>query len=61
MLDKKDEISAMSWGDSEQNDILIGTKEQNVKIYDTDFKAFASSIPARQGSGPIVGISRYEK
>lgn len=61
MLDKKDEITAMSWGDREENDILIGTKGQNVKVYDSDFKAFSSVISVNQGHGPIVGISRYDK
>ncbi|XP_012251897.2 WD repeat-containing protein 74 [Athalia rosae] len=56
------EITAMTWGDNAEKDILIacGSKEnRSVKIFDTEYSAFTSSFNCDIGEGKIKGISRY--
>lgn len=59
VLTKEHEITALAWGDSDEVEVLIGMSCQRVKIYDTDFKAFTSSVDASCGHGSIQGLSRY--
>ncbi|XP_069677228.1 WD repeat-containing protein 74 [Periplaneta americana] len=59
VLTKGHEITTLAWGDSEELDVLIGLASQKVKIYDTDFKAFTSSVDVNCGSGKICGLSRF--
>ncbi|KAF4522981.1 hypothetical protein B566_EDAN009572, partial [Ephemera danica] len=61
MLKKDHEITSMSWGDPEENEILLGLANQTVKIYDTELQAFTRSIDSKCGEGPIVGVLRYNK
>jgi ribosome biogenesis protein NSA1 len=61
VLTKEHEITALAWGDPDEVDVLIGMSSQRVKIYDTDFKAFTSSVDASCGHGSIRGISRYKE
>ena len=61
ILTREDEITALAWSESEEVNVLIGLARQKVKIYDTDFKAFTSSMDVQCGSGSIKGISRYKK
>lgn len=51
----------MIWGDDNETDILIGTAGQCVKIYDSEFKAYSTSIETKYGNGPIVGITRVNE
>lgn len=60
-LSSGSEITALTWGDTTETDILIGTKEQTVKVYDSEFKAFSSCMKTKFGQGPIVGLTRYNK
>jgi len=60
-LSSGSEITALSWGDPTEMDILIGTKDQSVKVYDSEFKAFTSCMKTRFGEGPIVGLTRFNK
>lgn len=55
------EITSLAWGDETESNILIGTKDQTVKVYDSEFMAFSSSMKAKYGSGPIVGITRFNQ
>lgn len=61
VLTKEHEITSLAWGDPEEIDVLIGMSCQRVKIYDTDFKAFTSSVDATCGKGSIKGLSRYKE
>lgn len=61
VLTKEHEITSLAWGDPEEMDVLIGMSCQRVKIYDTDFKAFTSSLDATCGQGSITGLSRYKE
>ena len=57
---KKDfEITCMNFGDDE-HEILMGLRNQTVKVYDTKFQSFSQSIETRAGDGPLVGIARYD-
>jgi hypothetical protein len=58
-LTKDHEITSMSWGDSEEKEILLGLANQTVKIYDTELKAFSGSMDSKCGEGPLVGVLRY--
>lgn len=61
VLTKEHEITTLSWGDPEELDVLIGLASQKVKIYDTDFKAFTSSMDVNCGKGKICGLSRFRR
>jgi hypothetical protein len=61
VLSKEHEITSLAWGDPDEMDVLIGLSSQRVKIYDTDFKAFTSSVDVSCGHGSIQGISRYKE
>jgi len=58
-LNKQNEVTALSFGDSEQ-EILLGLRNQTVKIYDTKFKSFSTSVETPGGVGPLVGVCRHE-
>lgn len=51
-------VTAMAWGDEEQREMLIGLADQTVKVYDTEFKSFGSSISVKLGRGKICGLTR---
>jgi ribosome biogenesis protein NSA1 len=61
VLTKEHEITSLAWGDPDEIDVLIGMSCQRVKVYDTDFKAFTSSVDATCGQGSIKGLSRYKE
>jgi len=58
-LDKEYEITCASFGDGE-GEILMGLRNQSVKVYDVAFRSFSQSIEAAGGSGPLVGIARHD-
>jgi len=58
-LEKQFEITCLSYGESE-NEILLGLRNQTVKVYDVHFKSFAQCMDAKGGSGPLVGIARND-
>lgn len=60
VLTKEHEITSLAWGDQDETDVLIGLSSQRVKVYDTDFKAFTSSVDVSCGHGSIRGLSRYK-
>ncbi|KAK3857913.1 hypothetical protein Pcinc_035862 [Petrolisthes cinctipes] len=59
-LDREQEITAIAWGDEEETEVLMGLRNQTIKIFDTDVKAFVSSRKISTGSGPIVSIGRVD-
>ncbi|XP_049785222.1 WD repeat-containing protein 74 [Schistocerca cancellata] len=60
-LQKDNGITHLSWGDDDEVDILIGLKNKTVKTYDTDYKAFTSSVNVEYGEGQICGLSKYDR
>ncbi|KAK7792509.1 hypothetical protein R5R35_009919 [Gryllus longicercus] len=54
-------VTAMSWGDEEQKEILIGLADQTVKVYDTEYSGFGSTFKADVGEGKICGVSRFQE
>jgi len=58
-LEKQFEITCMNFGES-QNEILLGLRNQTVKVYDVQFKSFSQSMDAKGGTGPLVGIARND-
>ncbi|KAK2703899.1 WD repeat-containing protein 74-like [Artemia franciscana] len=59
-LDKQEEICSLAWGDSEETDVLIGIRCQKVRTFDSEFNCFSSCMETLAGSGPIVGVARFE-
>ena len=59
-LDKQNEVTSLSFGENEQ-EILLGLRNQTVKVYDTKFKSFSSCVETPGGHGPLVGVCRYEE
>ena len=53
------EITCMNFGES-QSEILLGLRNQTVKVYDTQFKSFSQSMDTKGGTGPLVGIARND-
>ena len=45
-LQKDFEITCMSFGESE-NEILLGLRNQTVKVYDVQFRSFSQSLEAK--------------
>jgi len=58
-LEKEFEITCMSYGES-QNEILLGLRNQTIKVYDVQFKSFSQSMETKGGTGPLVGIARND-
>ena len=73
-LQKEFEITCLSFGESE-NEILLGLRNQTVKVYDVQFRSFSQSLDVKVrtrtsreeywsvlqgGSGSLVGIARYD-
>ena len=59
VLTQEDEITALSWSEPAEINVLIGLACQKVKVYDTSFKSFTDSMDVKCGTGSIVGLSRY--
>ncbi|KAJ1525984.1 hypothetical protein ONE63_009164 [Megalurothrips usitatus] len=67
-LSKETNVTAMTWGDDKEEDILIGLSNQVVKTYDTKGKAFSFSTDAKvvpkdgaaPSSGSICGLTRFD-
>ena len=45
-LQKDFEITCMSFGESE-NEILLGLRNQTVKVFDVQFRSFSQSLDAK--------------
>jgi len=58
-LEKQFEITCLSFGETE-NEILLGLRNQTVKVYDVQFRSFAQSMEVKGGSGPLVGVARND-
>ena len=58
-LERQFEITCMNFGES-QSEILLGLRNQTVKVYDTQFKSFSQSMETKGGTGPLVGIARND-
>ena len=58
-LERQFEITCMNFGES-QSEILLGLRNQTVKVYDTQFKSFSQSMDTKGGTGPLVGIARND-
>jgi len=59
-LERGHEISCMAWGDEDQNEIIMGLRNQTVKFFDTEAKAFVSSRECLAGEGPIISLGRRD-
>jgi len=57
-LQRDFEITCLSFGETE-NEILLGLRNQTVKVYDVQFRSFSQSMDAQKGSGSLVGICRH--
>ncbi|XP_076748602.1 WD repeat domain 74 lethal (2) k09848 isoform X1 [Xylocopa sonorina] len=60
-ITNNDEVTSMSWGNDEENEVLLacGAKAvRSVKVYDTDCSMFTCSFICNVGTGKINGISR---
>lgn len=57
-LDRQQEITCLSWGNEEESEILMGLRNQKVKIYDTEFKGFSGCVETPLGSGPLRGVGK---
>lgn len=61
-LQKSDEITALNWNNEEKTELLLGLRNQTVKIFDLNDKMFIQSLDCsseEDGShGPIVGVCR---
>ena len=57
-LERKHEITAMSWGNDEQTEILLGLRGQVVRTFDSEDKSFTSHQEVKNVNGKIVGIAR---
>ncbi|CAG5030316.1 unnamed protein product [Parnassius apollo] len=60
-LQKDDTITSMVWGNPEQTDILIGKKNQQIQIYNTEIAEFTKTYTADFGAGDVVGLGRYKR
>ena len=49
-LQKEFEITCMTFGESE-NEILLGLRNQTVKVYDVQFRSFSQSLDAKVDGG----------
>lgn len=58
-LDRDYEITAMAWGNQDQTEVLIGSRNKTVQVFDTEDKAFVSSRQINAGDGPIVSLARW--
>ncbi|KAL0273980.1 UNVERIFIED_CONTAM: hypothetical protein PYX00_006528 [Menopon gallinae] len=58
ILKPNNEISVLRWDDDNECNVIIGTVDQHVKVYDTEFKAYSTCIETKFGTGAIVGVSR---
>ncbi|KAK9510622.1 hypothetical protein O3M35_005364 [Rhynocoris fuscipes] len=56
----KNPITAMSWCDGGENEIIIGYSNQLVKVYDVQSKTFTFNEDKKFGDGAIVGVSKYQ-
>ena len=52
-LDRQQEITSMAWGNEDESEILLGLRNQMVKIYDTEFKGFSGSVETHIGEEPL--------
>ncbi|XP_063236995.1 WD repeat-containing protein 74 [Bacillus rossius redtenbacheri] len=54
------DITAMSWGDTEECDVLIALKNSTVRVFDSKYRRnFVKCLPTDHTQGPIRSISRY--
>ncbi|KAJ2938632.1 hypothetical protein O0L34_g11960 [Tuta absoluta] len=59
-LEKDDCITCMEWGNEAETEIMIGQRNQQIKVYDT-LQGFQKSYTADFGTGNIVGLGRYKR
>ena len=48
----------MAWGNEDESEILLGLRNQTVKIYNTEFKGFSGSVETPIGEGPLRGVGK---
>ncbi|CAH2227325.1 jg12677 [Pararge aegeria aegeria] len=59
-LQKDDAITSMVWSNSEQTELLIGRKNQQIQTYNT-IHGFTKTYTADFGTGDIVGLGKYKR
>lgn len=55
----KNPVTAMSWSDDSEQEILIGYGNQHVKVYNIQSQSFTSTNELKCGEGHIVGVLKY--
>lgn len=55
----KNPITAMSWGDGFEEEVLLGYGSQLVKIYSLKSRTFTFNEEKKCGEGPIIGIYKH--
>ena len=59
-LERKHEITAMAWGNDEQNEILLGLRSGSVRTFDLEDKSFTSNFETQETPVRLVGIGRFD-
>ncbi|XP_059044841.1 WD repeat-containing protein 74 [Achroia grisella] len=60
-LQKDDSLTCMVWGNEEQTEILLGRRNQQIQVYNTQQDEFTKSYTADFGAGHPVGLGRYKR
>ncbi|XP_042221798.1 WD repeat-containing protein 74-like [Homarus americanus] len=59
-LESDQEITSIAWGEEAQTEVMMGLRNQTIRIFDTDAMAFVSSRKINVGEGPIVSLARWD-
>ncbi|XP_052745891.1 WD repeat-containing protein 74 [Bicyclus anynana] len=59
-LQKDDAITCMVWGNTDQTEILIGRKNQQIQVYNT-IQGFTKTYTADFATGDIVGLGKHKR
>lgn len=60
-LVKGEGVTSMIWGNEDQTEIIIGKKNQQIQIYDTEENKFTKSYTADFGEGEVVGLGKWKR
>ncbi|CAH2062522.1 unnamed protein product, partial [Iphiclides podalirius] len=60
-LQKDDTITSMVWGNVDQTEIIIGRRNQQIQVYNTQKAEFTKSYTADFGAGDVVGLGRHQR
>lgn len=57
---KPSEITVMQWG-RRDNEIVIGNKDGELKLYNTELNKIIKTFDKLEGSGPVIGVGCQNK